>query len=90
MTVNVLFEASFIRDLKKIKDRQLLGQVREAIELVKAAVSLTDVTDLKKMQGHDNFYRIRMGDHRIGLDDLDGEIIFVRFLHRKGIYRHFP
>ena len=90
MTVNVLFEASFILDLKKIKDRQLLGQVQEAIEQVKAAVSPTDVTDLKKMQGLDNFYRIRMGDHRIGLDDLDGEIIFVRFLHRKGIYRHFP
>jgi mRNA interferase RelE/StbE len=88
--VKVLFEANFMRDLKKIKDRHLLGQVQDVIKRVKAASSPADVIDLKKMQGHETFYRIRIGDHRIGLDVSGGEVVFVRFLHRKDIYRYFP
>lgn len=36
------------------------------------------------------FYRIRVGDYRIGFM-LDNDIlVFMRVLHRKDIYRYFP
>lgn len=42
------------------------------------------------MQGYANHYRVRVGDHRLGII-VDGEtVILVRFLHRRDIYRHFP
>lgn len=88
--MNVAFESSFARDLKRIKNQALREQVRNIIDQVKVATVLADIRDVKKMQGYATFYRIRLGDYRIGLEVVDGEVIFVRILHRKDIYRYFP
>jgi mRNA interferase RelE/StbE len=47
--MKVLFEKSFGRDLKKIKDKRLRKQVQEVIDQVKSAASINDVSNLKKM-----------------------------------------
>ena len=39
--MKVLFEKSFGRDLKKIKDKRLRKQVQEVIDQVKSATSIT-------------------------------------------------
>lgn len=40
--------------------------------------------------GEDRYYRIRMGDYRLGII-VEGEVVtFVRFLHRRDIYGYFP
>ena len=88
--MKVLFEKSFGRDLKKIKDKRLLEQVQEAIDQVESAASIGDVPNMKKMQGFDTYYRIRVGDYRIGIEISEGQVIFVCFLNRKDIYRYFP
>jgi mRNA interferase RelE/StbE len=88
--MNVLFEKSFGRDLKKVKDKQLLRQIQEVISQVETVSSLSDVSGLKKLQGYDTYYRIRVGDYRIGIDFTEGQVVFVCFLHRKDIYRYFP
>ncbi len=88
--MDVLFEASFAKDLKRIKDKQLLQRVQKVIQSIKAAHELGDVQNLKKMQGHDGYYRVRLGDYRIGIEVAAEKVIFVRFLHRKDIYRNFP
>ncbi|MEB3229956.1 MAG: type II toxin-antitoxin system RelE/ParE family toxin [Leptolyngbyaceae bacterium] len=43
-----------------------------------------------KMKGYDNFYRVRIGNHRVGIQVIEDEVIFVRVLHRRDIYRYFP
>ncbi len=88
--MRALFEKSFGRDLKKIKDKRLLKQVQETIELVETAVSINNVPNVKKMQGFDMYYRIRVGDYRIGIEISEGQAIFVCVLNRKDIYRYFP
>ena len=88
--MDVLFEASFARDLKRVKDKQLLQRVQSVIEEIKAASELSQVRNLIKMQGYDTLYRIRLGDYRIGIEVMAEAVIFVRFLHRKDIYRKFP
>ncbi|NPA92437.1 MAG: type II toxin-antitoxin system RelE/ParE family toxin, partial [Chloroflexi bacterium] len=37
-----------------------------------------------------SFYRIRLGDYRLGLEIEGDTVVFVRFLHRRDIYRYFP
>ncbi|MCA9942954.1 MAG: type II toxin-antitoxin system RelE/ParE family toxin [Anaerolineales bacterium] len=88
--MDVLYESSFAKDLKRIKDKHLLKRVQNFIEEVKAANALADVKNLKKLQGYDTFYRFRLGDYRIGIEVEDKTVIFVRVLHRKDIYRRFP
>jgi mRNA interferase RelE/StbE len=88
--VTVRFKESFIRDLRNIKDKGLLTRLRELIELVEQAQHLGQLANLKKLRGGGNYYRIRVGDYRIGLSVEGDAITFVRFLHRKDIYRYFP
>jgi mRNA interferase RelE/StbE len=88
--VKVDFKSSFTRDLKKVKDKNLLKQVKEAIEEVEQAMNLHTVSNLKQLKGGGRYYRISLGDYRIGLVKEDDVVAFVRFLHRKEIYRFFP
>ncbi len=52
--------------------------------------SLGNLTNVKKLKAEGDYYRIRIGDYRIGLALEDSAIVFVRVLHRKEIYRYFP
>lgn len=88
--MKVVFESSFARDLKCIKDKSLLAQIQETIDDVKAADVLNDVRHLKKMQGYETFYRIQLKEYRIGIEVAGNEVVFVGILHRKDIYRYFP
>jgi mRNA interferase RelE/StbE len=88
--VNIAFEASFARDLKRVRDKQLLHRVQQVIEGVREAATIDAVAGMKKMQGYDTFFRLRLGDYRVGMEVVDDQVIFVRFLHRKDIYRYFP
>jgi len=88
--VKTLYEKSFGRDLKKIKDKRLLKQVQKIIAQVESATSLTDLQNVKKLEGYTTYYRIRVGEYRIGLEILERQVIFVCCLNRKDIYRYFP
>ncbi len=85
-----LFPAKFYPGSKKIPDAALRRRVKEAIEQVEAASALHDVPNLTKLSGSSGFYRIRVGDYRIGILAEENEVEFVRFLHRRDIYRYFP
>ncbi|HET7088333.1 MAG TPA: type II toxin-antitoxin system mRNA interferase toxin, RelE/StbE family [Anaerolineae bacterium] len=88
--MKVEFKSSFAKDLKKVKDKDLKARVKQVIELVEKAKSLQEIQGTKKLKGGDRYYRIRIEDYRVGLT-LEGDTVtFVRFLHRKDIYRYFP
>ena len=84
------FKESFARDLRHIRERSLLARIRQAIENVEEAKSLEEIPHLRKLQGGDHCYRIRVGDYRIGVVLEDDVVIFVRVLNRRDVYRYFP
>ena len=88
--MEIRFEASFERDIKAIRDKQLLKLVKDVIDEVKEAEDLSEIRNLTKLRGYKSFYRMRLGEYRIGIDMVGDIFIFVRILHRKDIYRYFP
>ena len=87
--MKVEFNESFLKDLKAVRDKSVLAKVQTVIESSEKADTLDQLINLKKMRGSREYYRIRIGDFRIGLK-LDGEtLVFIRFLNRKDIYRYF-
>ncbi|MEM1308299.1 MAG: type II toxin-antitoxin system RelE/ParE family toxin [Cyanobacteria bacterium P01_H01_bin.153] len=88
--MKVEFRKTFEKDLRQLRDRAVLNKIKAAVESVESAKALESVTNLKKLKGEDGYFRIRLGDYRIGLY-LEGEtILFVRILHRREFYRYFP
>ena len=90
MIVETLFRRSFERDLKKIRDRNLLEKIKKSIESVESADDLSEVNSVRKLKGAANSDRFRVGDYRIGLEGDASTAEFVQVLHRRDIYRLFP
>lgn len=57
---------------------------------MKQASSIFDLKDVKKIKGYDSYYRIRLGDYRLGVKHTEQGLEMLRFLHRKDIYKGFP
>lgn len=88
--MNVLFESRFEKDIKKVRNRDARQKLKDVILAAKEANDLSNLPQLCKLKGHNTYYRIRIGDYRVGIEIVDNTIIFVRFLHRKDIYKYFP
>ena len=86
----VLFDTSFLHDIRKINDAKLKLRIARAIQSIEKAASLNEIKNLGKMKGHSSAYRIRVGEYRIGLFKEKEVIKLVRILHRKDIYTFFP
>jgi mRNA interferase RelE/StbE len=88
--MKIEFRKSFEKDLSKIKNTDLLQRLQAVIEEVDSIDGLADLNNVKKLKAEGNYYRIRVGDYRVGLSVNNDTVIFVRVLHRKEIYRYFP
>jgi mRNA interferase RelE/StbE len=58
--------------------------------MVEAADYLQGVSNIKKMAGTSNYYRIRVGEYRIGIVVEGNTVDFIRCLSRRDLYRFFP
>ncbi len=84
------FRASFLKDLNSIRDRSILRRVRETIAEVETASNALEIRNLKKLRTGGRYYRIRLGNYRLGLTIEDNTVSFIRLLHRREVYRYFP
>ena len=86
------FKKSFLKDIKKIKDKALLAEIEQVILSVEGAATMQDIPHLKKLKGNKKgiYHRIKVGDYRIGVA-IENEIVtFAAFDDRKDIYKFFP
>ena len=88
--MKVEFHRDFDRDLAKSKDPTLAKQIRKLILRLENATSYSQIPNIKKLSGGTNFFRIRIGDYRVGCIISGNSVLLVRLMHRKEIYRYFP
>lgn len=85
------FDESFEKSVKKLKDQKLKARLIKLIEDFENADSLSEIPKIKKMQGFHTFYRVRLGDYRVGFElQEDNSVLFILVAHRKEIYNYFP
>ena len=89
--MNVTFDKSFKKALDKIKDQNVLKRIKASINKVEASDSIKMLSNTWKLTNHLSFYRIKVGDYRIGFElSNDSEVCLIPILHRKEIYSKFP
>ncbi len=81
---------SFSRDIDDLPDTKLRARVKQTVLAMEAVSSIMDLRQVKKMKGHPQAYRVRIGSYRLGFF-LEGDLItLVRFAMRVEIYKRFP
>ena len=81
---------AFEKDIAKIKDQRLKRAVFDIIKLVQQVPDLRGIHQLKKLKGHKEFYRIRLGQYRAGVAIVNDSIEFLVLDNRRDIYKRFP
>ena len=84
------FEDTFDKDINNIKETKILYRIEQASFNVRDALTMHDIRKLKKLKGYKFFYRIRVGDYRIGVTIIGDTVTFLKCLPRKDFYKHFP
>jgi len=88
--VQVIYNKKFLKDLASLSSRQRIKVEKLVFEEIPAFKLLSEIYNLKKLQGYQLYYRIKVGDYRIGLKFENQLLTFERVLHRKDIYNLFP
>jgi mRNA interferase RelE/StbE len=88
--MNIVYEKSFLRDIKKVKDKTLLNDLSKILNDLKTVNEISQFLNIKKLKGHTTAFRVRIGDFRLGFFFENNTIIVTRFLNRKDIYKLFP
>ncbi len=71
--MKVVYERKFLKDVEKIKDGKILKRIQATLEDLEQIVDshsdrsgMPEIHNMIKLKGHDQFYRIRIGDYRLG------------------------
>ena len=86
----VKIDKSFAKDVEKINSSSINKKISRIILGIQKASKVSEISNLKKLHGTKNYYRIRMSDYNIGIIIFKEDVQLVRLLHRKDVYKYFP
>jgi mRNA interferase RelE/StbE len=88
--MNILYAKSFSKDIDAIRhEKRIKERLLDLIGQIKKVDVLSDISGVKKIEGYTGYFRIRVGDYRLGFKLTANRVEMIRFLHRKEIYRRF-
>lgn len=88
--MKVSFERAFLKDIARINDVKVAKQLKKILDAFESNNNLSQFKNIKKLKGHNAYFRIRIGSYRLGFSYENDKIHVIRFLHRKDIYKSFP
>ncbi|HAV14367.1 MAG TPA: plasmid stabilization protein [Opitutae bacterium] len=88
--MKVEYHKSFERDLRRVRDQNLLDRVEAVLVELEGSEVLDSIANIKAMKGHPDYFRVRIGGFRLGFKRIGGGVRIIRFLSRGDIYRKFP
>jgi mRNA interferase RelE/StbE len=88
--MKTVFTNKFLQQVSSVRFKTIRKKVEKVILEVEKAETLSEIKNLKKLKGETKYFRIRIGDYRIGLYVENRIIEFATMDHRKDIYKRFP
>jgi mRNA interferase RelE/StbE len=89
--MKIRYGKAFSKDLEAISNNPgMKKRLLELIEKLKITGSLNELHGVRKIEGYESYYRVRISDYRLGAKVSGDFLELIRFLHRKEIYRRFP
>lgn len=81
--MQVFFKSSFIKDFKKLPRETKKEVIHICEELFPSINNFKNIKNykIKPLHGFKNYYRIKIGDYRIGFKKESENTIFMRILH---------
>ena len=82
--VKFRIEKSFDSDAERVKNKQVLRKLHKLILTITDADTIRKIPHTRKIKGYGSYYRIKLGDYRLGMEAIaETEVVLLRLLHRK-------
>ncbi len=88
--MEVSVSKTFEKDIRKITDKRIAKRILDLIEILENSKSIHSIRNLKKLKTPGNYFRIRLGNYRLGLLVEKNTVYLLRIMDRKEIYDYFP
>ncbi len=88
--MKIKYHKSLEKDLRRINDKMVKQKLKLIILEMKEAKFLDELSSVKKLAGHPNAFRMRVGTYRLGFYYENITLILSRFVKRNDIYKLFP
>ncbi len=89
--MKVIYTKTFLKDLSKVFPDKRRKQIEKFVFVeLPGLSSIESAGNIEQMTGFKNYYKVRFGDFRVGMNKNDNTIEVLRVLNRKAIYKHFP
>jgi mRNA interferase RelE/StbE len=87
----VEFDKSFEKSIDRLRDNSLVPKIQRVIQFLESVKTLSEIPNTKKLSGYKTYYRIKLGDYRLGLEKINETTVrLIIVAHRKDIYKLFP
>jgi mRNA interferase RelE/StbE len=91
--MELILKNKFIKQASKLPE-EIQDSIRAQLIILQQSDSLqSSGLDIKRMAGqkkNTNYYRIRVGDFRIGIEYIEPSVVVITVLSRGNMYKHFP
>lgn len=82
-------QRNFAKDMRRIP-KEIQKEVALVLQSIIAADTIADIPHLKSLRGHQNYFRIKIGQYRLGLF-FDSEKFFIEAFGVRGdFYKKYP
>ena len=89
--MKVIYTKTFLKDLSKVFPDKRRKQIEKFVFVeLPGLSSIESAGNIEQMTGFKNYYKVRFGDFRVGMNKNDNTIEVLRVLNRKEIYKYFP
>lgn len=65
--MRTVFKKQFVKQIESLNNKKLKASLIDTIVEIENCQSISEISNLKKLKGFKDFYRIRVGDYRIGI-----------------------
>jgi mRNA-degrading endonuclease RelE of RelBE toxin-antitoxin system len=90
--MEVFFKPTFLKDFKALPPRVKRELRYVCTEVFPNTEDIRNLSayDIKPLRGFVAYYRLRMGEYRVGFKREGRKVIFMRVRNRKDVYKSFP
>ena len=90
MILEIKVNKKFLKELATLPNKTRQKVEKLVFDEISTCQNINEISNLQKLTGYKSYYRIRLGQYRIGLRYEENTLIFERIMHRKDIYKYFP
>ncbi len=88
--MKVDYRSSFLRDVKKIKAKEVKELIEEVIKNCKEAETIADIKNCSYLTSKGKFFKLKYNQYRLGVHIDNGVVEFIKFGTRENFYKDFP